>query len=50
MGYYSLVGHYLLYPLSVIAMTSFFFIMGFRTGRKKERARIALLNGSSREN
>ncbi|MHB8483059.1 MAG: hypothetical protein ACYDBV_10095 [Nitrospiria bacterium] len=45
MKYYSLVGHYLLYPLAVIAMTSFFFIIGFRMGKKKERSRIALLNG-----
>jgi hypothetical protein len=44
MDYYSKVGHYLLYPLAVIAMTTLFFYLGFRAGKKWERNKIARFN------
>jgi hypothetical protein len=40
MDYYSKVGHYLLYPLAVLAMTSFLFYLGLKAGKKWERKRI----------
>ncbi len=40
MDYYSKVGHYLLYPLAVLALTSFFFYLGLKVGKKWERNRI----------
>jgi len=40
MDYYSKIGHYLFYPIAVIAMTSVFFYFGLRTGRKREKNKI----------
>jgi hypothetical protein len=44
MEYYSRVGHYLLYPLAVLAMTFFFFYIGFKTGKRMEKTRISSFN------
>ena len=46
MEYSSNIGHYLLYPLAVIAMTAIFFYLGYRGGRKSEKSRIDAYTGS----
>lgn len=44
MDYSSKIGHYLLYPLAVLAMSAVFFYLGYRSGRKSEKKRIDLFS------
>jgi hypothetical protein len=42
------IGHYLFYPLGIALFSAVFFWWGFRVGRRRERAREALVTAGER--